>query len=205
MTPGFATALAFASVIGARHLLQLWITRTKVAGARSGWVSTTLLFVSYVWAMGVCLWRLSTAPGPLACVAVGLALWAIAVAARVWALVHLREQFSSLIELRDDHRLVTSGPYAVVRHPLHLAFGLEVSAFALVAWHAWAVPAAALVWAVVAVRNRTEDAALARHFARASDSGAAFAAYRRDVGGMCPLRAFARRAASSRGGGASGG
>ena len=32
-----ATSLLFAAAIGIRHLAQLWLTRSKVAGARSGW------------------------------------------------------------------------------------------------------------------------------------------------------------------------
>ncbi len=189
--PLAAGAFAFALVV--RHLVQLLLTRRKAKGApasapaarRSGWVSTVLLFLCYVTAMGLALVRLARGPVPLAA-AVGTALWLAAVAFRAWALAHLAEQFSSLIEIRPAHRLVDTGPYAVVRHPLHLAFGLEVAAFAVIAWSSWAIPPAAMVWLVILVRTRTEEAALRAHF------GAEYDAYRARVPGMDPVKGLAR-------------
>ena len=166
-------AAVFAGALALRHLAQLWLTRTKVPGARSGWATTALLFVCYVGAMGAAFARVASGAAPTWAAAAGGAIWGAAVAFRMWALAHLAEQFSSLIEVRSDHRLVETGPYAIVRHPLHLAFGLEVGAFAVVAFSAWAAAPAALVWAVIIVRNRVEEAALRAHFGRAYEEYAA--------------------------------
>ena len=185
-------AAVFASALALRHAAQLWLTRAKIVGARSGWATTALLFLCYVGAMGVAFARVAYGEAPAPAVAAGSALWLAAVAFRMWALAHLAEQFSSLIEIRSSHRLVETGPYAIVRHPLHLAFGLEVGAFAVVAFTAWAAIPAALVWAVILVRNRTEEAALRSHF------GPAYEDYARRVPGMCLVRGTLRRIARRR-------
>jgi len=159
-------AAVFAGALALRHLAQLWLTRSKVAGARSGWVTTALLFICYVGAMGVAFARVASGAAPTWALVAGAGIWVAAVAFRMWALAHLAEQFSSLIEVRSGHRLVDTGPYSLVRHPLHLAFGLEVGAFAMIAFSAWAAAPAALVWVIIIVRNRVEEAALLAHFGR---------------------------------------
>ena len=38
----------------------------------------------------------------------------------VWVHRHLDTQWSIALELQEDHKLITSGPYAQVRHPMYL-------------------------------------------------------------------------------------
>ena len=168
-----APPLVFGSLVLARRIAERLLTWRRERGVRSGRVSTSLLFVSYVGALAAALWGLGRWSPPLWAMAAGGAVWGLAVACRRWALGHVREQVSFWIEIRDGHRLVDTGPYALMRHPLHLAFALEVTAFAGLAWSAWAVAPAALVWIVVFTRNRTEEAALRAHFGGAWDEYAA--------------------------------
>ena len=37
----------------------------------------------------------------------------------VWAREHLGRNWSSQVSIKQDHELITSGPYAVVRHPIY--------------------------------------------------------------------------------------
>jgi protein-S-isoprenylcysteine O-methyltransferase Ste14 len=37
----------------------------------------------------------------------------------VWARVHLGRNWSHAVEIKQDHELITTGPYAVVRHPIY--------------------------------------------------------------------------------------
>ena len=197
-----AATAVFVAALVLRHALQLWLTKRspgaphaptpKIADAdrdirRSGWASTAMLFLCYVSAMGLAVVEIARSASPWAAAGAGWGLWSCAVAIRMWALAHLREQFSSLIKIRPAHRLVQSGPYGMVRHPLHVAFGLEVTALAVVAWSWWAIPPAALVWIVILVRNRTEERALAAHF------GEEYDAYRARVPAMNVVRGLARR------------
>ncbi len=49
----------------------------------------------------------------------GFALGVISVAFWTWTQIHLDTQWSAQLQLTKDHHLVTSGPYARIRHPLY--------------------------------------------------------------------------------------
>ena len=56
---------------------------------------------------------------------VGFAIWARRVLARSWS-----PAWTAAVTLRDGHRLVQAGPYALVRHPIY--FGLLTAAIGMV-------------------------------------------------------------------------
>jgi protein-S-isoprenylcysteine O-methyltransferase Ste14 len=96
----------------------------------------------------------------------------VGLAGTVWALVYLRRSFSILPEAR---RLVTSGPYAIVRHPLYLFEAMTGIAATLptVSW-----PGLILIAIFVGaqlLRMRWEEEVLALHF------GEEYRQYRRRV------------------------
>ena len=51
--------------------------------------------------------------------AIGAALTMAGVCFAVWARFHLGKYWSGRITLKEDHRLVQTGPYAWVRHPIY--------------------------------------------------------------------------------------
>jgi len=63
--------------------------------------------------------------------------WASALIALVglvlglWSRVMLGRDWSGRVSLKEDHRLVTGGPYALIRHPIYTALILLVLAVAL--------------------------------------------------------------------------
>jgi protein-S-isoprenylcysteine O-methyltransferase Ste14 len=59
----------------------------------------------------------------------GVALYALGAALRLWPVVALGDRFSGLVAIQRGHELLTSGPYAYIRHPSYL--GLMIS---LVGW-----------------------------------------------------------------------
>ncbi len=48
-----------------------------------------------------------------------LALMGLVIA--IWARLALGRNWSGMVALKDEHELVTSGPYAVIRHPIYTA------------------------------------------------------------------------------------
>jgi protein-S-isoprenylcysteine O-methyltransferase Ste14 len=108
--------------------------------------------------------------GPLA----GLLSWG--------AVQHLGAQFRVNAGLYEDHRLVRTGPYAVVRHPIYssLLAILGSTLFLLTPWQ-WAVLSLAIFVAGTEIRVHAEDNLLASRF------GSEFAEYKRRVAAYVPF------------------
>jgi len=51
--------------------------------------------------------------------AVGVALLVLGLAFTVWARLHLGQNWSGTVTLKEGHELIRSGPYAYVRHPIY--------------------------------------------------------------------------------------
>jgi len=60
----------------------------------------------------------------------GACIGLVSIALTAWVELELGRQFSPQLQLRQEHRIVTSGPYARIRHPLYTAldgFGLSLA------------------------------------------------------------------------------
>jgi len=60
----------------------------------------------------------------------GACVGLLSIALTAWVELELGRQFSPQLQLRQEHRIVTSGPYARIRHPLYIAldgFGLSLA------------------------------------------------------------------------------
>jgi protein-S-isoprenylcysteine O-methyltransferase Ste14 len=51
----------------------------------------------------------------------------------VWVHQHLDTQWSIALELQEDHKLITSGPYSRVRHPMYLGIFVYTAGLILIA------------------------------------------------------------------------
>jgi protein-S-isoprenylcysteine O-methyltransferase Ste14 len=112
---------------------------------------------------------LSIAVGPLA----PLLAWT--------SVTHLGRQFRINAGLYEDHQLVKTGPYAIVRHPIYasLLAILLCTLFLLTPWK-WVAVSLLFFIAGTEIRVRTEDDLLASRF------GPAFEDYRRKVPAYIP-------------------
>jgi protein-S-isoprenylcysteine O-methyltransferase Ste14 len=100
----------------------------------------------------------------------------------IWARIHLGALWSAGITLREGHRVVRSGPYAIVRHPIYTA--LIAAAFALAGLKAdpFALAGAALVTIGFTLKARVEEAFLAEALGRSD-----YESYRRSVPMLVPF------------------
>lgn len=99
-----------------------------------------------------------------------------------WARVHLGALWSGGIVRREGHRIVDSGPYALVRHPIYTALILGGVGLAAVKATPLSIVGAALLAIGFALKARVEERFLAAELGEAD-----YAAYRRRVPMLVPL------------------
>jgi protein-S-isoprenylcysteine O-methyltransferase Ste14 len=111
---------------------------------------------------------------------VGALMVAAGLGFSVWARVHLGQHWSGHVTLKAGHRLIRSGPYAIVRHPIYtgILFAFLGTAVAVDEWRG----VLAVVIAVQAnVRKlRLEERWLTEEF------GSEYEQYRREVKALVP-------------------
>ena len=109
-------------------------------------------------------------------VALTLAGMVLAISARR----HLGENWSDKVELKVDHRLIRSGPYAYLRHPIYSGVLLGVAGTALAIGMVRGGAAFCLLLSSYATKARKEERVLAGKF------GDAFREYRNNTGFLLP-------------------
>ena len=110
----------------------------------------------------------------------GLALYTAGNALALVALRALGKQYSGYVTLQDDHQLVQTGIYAVIRHPIYLRALLMGLGLPLIFRSQLVFPFLVFIAVFVAVRIRQEEKLLAEQF------GAEFEAYRRRTWRLLP-------------------
>lgn len=103
--------------------------------------------------------------------------------AGVWKAVHhLGKQLRVTAGLYEDHELVRSGPYRIVRHPIYATLmGMLVATMLAVSRVEWMAPLLVLYVAGTEIRVRTEDRLLESRF------GDEFRRYRQRVRAYIPF------------------
>ena len=116
---------------------------------------------------------------PIVAVA-GLALQAACGFLGVWARRHLAEQWSGAIAIKVEHRLIRTGPYRLLRHPMYTAWlGMYIGP-AIVSGEVHALIGAAMVVFAYMRKIRLEEKALLEAM------GSEYAAYRRETWALIP-------------------
>jgi protein-S-isoprenylcysteine O-methyltransferase Ste14 len=104
-------------------------------------------------------------------------------AALSWSSVkHLGKQFRVNAGLYEDHELVRTGPYGIVRHPIYSSvLAMLLSTILLLTPWRWAAVSLVVFAIGTEIRVRTEDKLLASRFGRE------FAEYRKKVPAYVPF------------------
>jgi protein-S-isoprenylcysteine O-methyltransferase Ste14 len=123
--------------------------------------------------------RAPAAPLPL--LATAMVLAPVSAICAWAALRHLAEHWRFEAALSEDHRLVRSGPYRFVRHPIYASmFGMVLATGVIVGYWPFLLAAIVLFVAGTEIRIRAEEALLAGRF------GAEFEAYKQRVAAYVP-------------------
>ncbi len=168
----------FALAVLAVLLIGIWRGRQRQAGRTtggqrgwllSGWtiLAATVLFLGLSWLGWTPLpWKVSPA-GRLWMLALGVLLYGPGLVLLLWGRLALGSNYfvstSLSARLFADHQLVTTGPYAFIRHPMYA--GLLLAAWgSMLIFATWTTAAFAVLAPVVLLRARPEEAALAEEF-----------------------------------------
>jgi protein-S-isoprenylcysteine O-methyltransferase Ste14 len=120
-----STALLFYS-IDFRYIRH-YDKQRKAAGTGRSWDFTLLMFaaVALVAAQPVFMPVLGlqiTALTGLFLQLLGVVLLIGSMVLNIWSRRHLKQFYSERVELQPEHRIIESGPYAYVRHPIFTSF-----------------------------------------------------------------------------------
>jgi protein-S-isoprenylcysteine O-methyltransferase Ste14 len=102
------------------------------------------------------------------------------VAFTVWARVTLGSNWSGEVTFKQDHELIESGPYALVRHPIYTGLLLMALGTAINDGRAFALAAFVALCGAIAWKARQEERIMSRHFPDA------YPQYRRRVHAIIP-------------------
>jgi protein-S-isoprenylcysteine O-methyltransferase Ste14 len=165
-----AAFLALVFVGMARALRRPRGRATGLAARTLRWPVYLLIGIPF-FAVAIFLWR----PLPLAlspslqalALAFGALLYFPGLGLALWGRLTLGEMYnvsmSVGVQLHAGHRLVTAGPYAIVRHPMYA--GIIMAAWGgLLLYRTWTCVFAAFVFLGLLVRAHREEQALAAEF-----------------------------------------
>jgi len=184
-----AVHTAFAVSYGAWLLMEIWIFSRdlkKGTGEKKDRGSfffivamisagiTTAFYAPHLWP-----WARIALTAPLFWSAIVL-IW-LGIALRSWAVLTLGKHFRTSVRILDGHRLVTSGPYRILRHPSYTGGLVTVFGVGLALGN-WISLAAAFagIFISYSVRIFVEEKALREHF------GAAFEAHAKRTWAVLP-------------------
>jgi protein-S-isoprenylcysteine O-methyltransferase Ste14 len=110
----------------------------------------------------------------------GLALAGLGIFLMIWARRHLGHYWSDKVEIKANHQLISTGPYARLRHPIYtgMLLGIAGTAVAVGEWRG--VAAFLLLLANYVIKAKKEEGILRQKF------GPAFQEYERRTGFLIP-------------------
>jgi protein-S-isoprenylcysteine O-methyltransferase Ste14 len=110
----------------------------------------------------------------------GIVLTCLGVGIAIWARYCIGQNWSARVTLKEDHRLIRSGPYALVRHPIYTGMLLGTIGAALVAGEWRGILAVVLLLAAHSRKALREEGLLTKEF------GEEYESYRLSTGFLFP-------------------
>ncbi|HEY1676843.1 MAG TPA: isoprenylcysteine carboxylmethyltransferase family protein [Candidatus Sulfotelmatobacter sp.] len=163
----------------------LRVRATKTAETRSSRLGTIApLFVAFFLlfdpraSIRLLGWRPLSFNAQIAWVGIGLTTLGAAIA--IWARSYLGEFWSASVMLKEGHRIIRSGPYAFVRHPIYTGMLTAAIGTGLVVGELRAIVAVAILLVTHSRKAMREEALLTSEF------GDEYVAYRRSTGFLFP-------------------
>lgn len=103
-------------------------------------------------------------PMSYTCYNIGIALTVAGIAFAVWARVHLGRNWSRSVTVKQDHELITSGPYRFVRHPIYTGLIIGFIGVVVAIGEVRAVIGFAMIFFALWLKLRMEEAWMREQF-----------------------------------------
>jgi|SRR5579871_1544185 len=142
-------------------------------------VTAFLLVFRSEYGLGPLGWRF--VPASYAVAYAGLALTVAGAGFAIWARLTLGRNWSAAVTIKEDHRLIQTGPYAMMRHPIYSGFLLALLGTALAVGEVRCLVGLVLAFAAWWTKSRLEEPFMERQF------GAEYIAYKQRVKALIPL------------------
>jgi len=111
---------------------------------------------------------------------IGVVLVAVGLSYAVWARLHLGRMWSAVVTLKEEHRIIRTGPYTITRHPIYTGMLLAVLGTVLVRDTLGALIGCAFITIGFVLKLRQEERMLIEHF------GDDYRVYREEVPALIP-------------------
>lgn len=113
--------------------------------------------------------------------AAGASLTLAGIAFSLWARFRLGRNWSGAVTLKQDHQLIRSGPYSIVRHPIYSGFLLALTGTAIARGTVSALIGVGAATVTLWLKSRTEEAFMTDQF------GSEYLEYKREVKALIPF------------------
>jgi protein-S-isoprenylcysteine O-methyltransferase Ste14 len=143
------------SAVGVKAARRLESPASRAAHLVPLALAATLLWINSIPGGGVLFERFL--PRSYASYWTGTALLALGLAFSVWARVYIGRNWSATVTIKEDHELIRSGPYALVRHPIYTGLLLAFIGTAIVRAEWRGVLAVLIVFAALWRKLRLEE------------------------------------------------
>lgn len=111
---------------------------------------------------------------------IGIAITVAGIGFAFWARAYLGRNWSSAPMVKEDHQLIRSGPYRLVRHPIYTGILIAMLGTFLANGKVRGALAVIFVWLAWTIKSRIEEEFMVRTF------GAQYEEYRRTTGALFP-------------------
>ena len=129
---------------------------------RIGGLMIWLSVISYIFYPAAVFWSLITFPSWM--VWIGAAASAVSVFLLVWMFTSLGKNITDSVSIREEHSLITSGPYRYIRHPLYVFGALLFLSISLI-MGSWFIPLVGIpTYAILIYRTGIEEEMLTERF-----------------------------------------
>lgn len=121
-------------------------------------------FATIAWMIDPQWFGWSSMPVPMLLRIVAIVLMALACGLAVWTFRSLGSNITDTVVTREEHTMVTHGPYRWIRHPLYTSVGLMTVAIPVITANWFLLATGIVVFSLLVVRTRIEEAHLVARF-----------------------------------------